>query len=84
MLSVRSRDFLLKEQITWTPHVDYGTYEYAGRLQFDGLLQGIVATDDRRKRMIEAVREVARPQRDCRPLTQRPFHLAGTVLKRVA
>ena len=42
-------DRLLADRITWTPRRDDGIYEYAGRLQFDRLLTGIVRTEDRRK-----------------------------------
>jgi hypothetical protein len=42
-------DRLLADRIVWTPRRDDGIYGYAGRLQFDGLLQGIVVTENRHK-----------------------------------
>ena len=39
---VRAR--LLDGRIVWTPNKEAGTYEYSGRVKFDGLLDGVVFT----------------------------------------
>ena len=50
-------DRLLADRIAWTPRRDEGVYEYAGRLHFDRLLAGIVATEHspKQKRMRESI-----------------------------
>ena len=58
-------DRLLTDRICWTPRRDDGIYEYRGRLHYDRLLAGIVATEKRRNGEARgSLRKVWRPQRE--------------------